>query len=65
MSTDNMILFANGFASYFVCFLVFVAAIVIACFIGIAIRKSKNAKLVDSAASPVDAQASSNGDDNN
>lgn len=42
---DNMILFANSFVSYLVCFFVFVLAIVIASFIGIAIRKNKNKNL--------------------
>lgn len=42
---DNLILFANGFASYFVTFIVFIVVILIAIFIGISIRKSKNNKI--------------------
>lgn len=41
---NNFIAFANGFISYLVCFIVFILAIVIACFVGIAIRKAKNKK---------------------
>lgn len=42
---DNFMLFAGGFVSYLITFIVFIAAILIACFIGIAIRKNKNKKL--------------------
>lgn len=41
----NLILFTNSFLSYLFCFGVFVLAVVIAVFIGISLRKSKNAKL--------------------
>ena len=42
---DNLILFLNAFLSYAFAFIVIVALIVIACFIGINLRKKKNASM--------------------
>lgn len=43
----NLILFANSFLSYLVCFGVFVVAVLIAIFIGTSMRKAKNVKEMD------------------
>lgn len=40
---NNLILFLNAFLSYAFAFIVVIALIVIACFIGIGLRKKKNA----------------------
>lgn len=42
---NNLILFVNSFLSYGLLFLFVVALILIACFIGIGMRKRKNAQL--------------------
>lgn len=42
---NNLILFVNAFLSYGLLFLFIVALILIACFIGISMRKRKNALL--------------------
>lgn len=41
----NLILFVNCFMEYLICFGVSVLVVLIACVIGISIRKTKNAKL--------------------
>lgn len=40
---NNLILFLNAFLSYAFAFIVVIALIVVACFIGIGMRKKKNA----------------------
>ncbi len=42
---DNLILFLNSFLSYAVMFLFIVALCIIACFIGVGMRKRKNAAM--------------------
>lgn len=44
MQMTNLILFLNAFLSYLFLFLFIVALIIVACFIGIKWRKSKDAK---------------------
>ncbi len=51
---DNLTLFLNGFLSYLVVFFVFLATIVIACLIGVALKKSKNAKMITEEADAAD-----------
>lgn len=41
---NNLLIFLDGFLEYLICFGVFAAAILIAVFIGISMRKAKNAK---------------------
>ncbi len=41
---ENLMLFLSAFCSYLVKYIVYIVAIVIACFIGIGLRKSSNAK---------------------
>lgn len=41
---DNLTLFLNGFLSYLLVFAVFGVTILVACLIGIALRKNKNAR---------------------
>ena len=41
---DNFMLFLSAFCSYLVKYIAYIVAIVIACFIGIGLRKSSNAK---------------------
>ncbi len=41
---DKLILFLNAFLSYFLVFVIIVALVMAAVFIGIRLRKSKNAK---------------------
>lgn len=45
---ENMTLFINSFLSYFLVFVVFIAAILCGGFIGTSIRKSKNAQAENS-----------------
>lgn len=40
---NNLILFLNAFLSYAFAFIVVIALILVACFIGISLRKRKNA----------------------
>lgn len=41
---DNFLMFLDRFLEYFICFAVFLVCILIACFVGIKVRKAKNAK---------------------
>ena len=41
---ENLMLFLSAFCSYLVKYIAYIVAIVIACFIGIGLRKSSNAK---------------------
>ncbi len=43
---NNLILFFNSFLSYLLLFVIMVALVVIACVIGVKLRKSKDAKLL-------------------
>lgn len=42
---QNAVLFTNSFLEYLICFGVSVIVVIIACVIGVSLRKSKNAKL--------------------
>ena len=46
---ENLTAFANSFYSYLVVFFTFGITIVIACLIGIGLRKNKNAKMASGA----------------
>lgn len=47
---ENLVVFLNSFMEYVICFLVFVACIGVAVFCGIKMRKAKNAKAQQEAA---------------
>lgn len=42
---NNLILFLNSFLSYLLLFVIMIALVVIACIIGVKMRKSKDARL--------------------
>ncbi len=44
---NNLILFLNSFLSYLLLFVIMVALVVIACVIGVKLRKSKDARLLE------------------
>lgn len=44
---NNLILFLNSFLSYLLLFVIMAALVVIACVIGVKLRKSKDAKLLE------------------
>ncbi len=43
---NNLILFINSFLSYALCFVVIVALVVIACIIGVKLRKKKDVQVI-------------------
>lgn len=47
---NNLILFINSFLSYLLLFVIMIGLVVIACIIGVKMRKSKDAKLAAEAA---------------
>ncbi|MBQ7065731.1 MAG: hypothetical protein IJN92_02825 [Lachnospiraceae bacterium] len=47
---NNLILFVNSFLSYLLLFVIMIGLVVIACIIGVKMRKSKDAKLAAEAA---------------
>ena len=51
---NNLALFVNGLLEYLVVYGVFIAAILIAFFIGFSLRKAKNAKLASAQDTPDD-----------
>ncbi|MCM1162227.1 MAG: hypothetical protein NC412_13535 [Roseburia sp.] len=46
---NNLILFLNSFLSYLLLFVIMIALVVIACVIGVKLRKAKDAKLQEEA----------------
>lgn len=46
---NNLILFLNSFLSYLLLFVIMIALVVVACIIGVKMRKSKDARLQEEA----------------
>lgn len=42
---ENLILFINSFLSYALCFVIIVALVVVACLIGVKLRKRKDSQI--------------------